>query len=86
MTYRCINAFAFGDGVYGNGYQAEDDDPILRTHADHFAKVEEPHLARAVEQAVATPGGLRSTSTAKKAPAKKAAPHVTPKSAQTEEN
>lgn len=75
MSQRCINAFAFDDKIYGNGVVVGDDDSILKTHADHFAEVDEsgPSQARAVEQAVAEPGGMRSTSK-KKAPAKKAAP------------
>lgn len=73
MSFRCINAFAFKDVVYPNGYQAEDDDPILKTHADHFAEVEHGFTARAVEQAEAKPGGLRATAP-KKSPAKKAGP------------
>lgn len=80
MSFRCINAFAFKDVVYPNGYQAEDDDPILKTHADHFAEVEQGFTARAVEQAEAKPGGLRATAP-KKQPAKKAAPAPAPKTA-----
>jgi hypothetical protein len=78
MSFRCINAFAFGDAVYGNGFQVEDDDPILKTHADHFAEVEHGFTGRAVEQAEAKPGGLRAT-TPKKQPAKKAPAAPTPK-------
>lgn len=71
MSYRCIDAFLFGDDVYPNGLEVADDAAILETHRGHFAKVDEPHQARAVEQASATPGGLRSK-TAHKSPAKKA--------------
>jgi hypothetical protein len=72
MSFRCINAFSFGDTVYANGYEAADGDPILKTHADHFAEVDNsPFVGRAVEQAVAEPGGLRAVSK-KKAPAKAA--------------
>ena len=80
MSYRCINAFAFDGVVYPNGFQAEDGDPILKSHGEHFAEVDEsgPLTARAVEQAVAEPGGLRAApkkkAPAKKAPAKAASP------------
>lgn len=73
MSHRCINAFAFEDKVFGNGIVVADDDPILTSHGDHFAEVDEIGAARAVEQAVAEPGGLRAAPR-KKAPAKKAAP------------
>lgn len=73
MSHRCIDAFVFDDRVYPNGIQVDDSDPILKTHAGHFAEVDESGPARAVEQAVAEPGGLRSApkkAAAKKAPAK----------------
>lgn len=72
MSHRCIDAFVFDDRVYPNGIQVDDSDPILKTHAGHFAEVDESGPARAVEQAVAEPGGLRSApkKAAKKAPAK----------------
>lgn len=76
MSFRCINAFVFGDVVYPNGFQAEDNDPILKTHGDHFAEVDQSVANRMVEQAEATPGGLRAKTPAKKAPAKKAAPKL----------
>jgi hypothetical protein len=71
VSFRCINAFMFGDNVYPNGYEAADDDPILRTHGDHFAEVDHSTLSRAVEQAVAEPGGMRAVSKGK-APVKTA--------------
>ncbi|GAS95469.1 uncharacterized protein RMCC_2435 [Mycolicibacterium canariasense] len=77
MSFRCINAFAYKDVVYPNGFQAEDDDPILKTHGEHFAAVDQGSATRAVEQAVARPDGLRAVP-AKKAPAKKAAPKPGP--------
>lgn len=73
MSHRCIDAFVFDDRVYPNGIQVDDSDPILKTHAGHFAEVDESGPARAVEQAVAEPGDLRSApkkAAAKKAPAK----------------
>lgn len=73
MSHRCIDAFVFDDRVYPNGIQVDDSDPILKTHAGHFAEVDESGPTRAVEQAVAEPGGLRSApkkAAAKKAPAK----------------
>lgn len=85
MSYRCINAFAYGDAVFGNGFQVEDGDAILKTHADHFAAVDESFVGRAVEQAEATPGGLRTASPKKKAaPAKKAAAHPAPEPSKSE--
>lgn len=78
MSFRCINAFAFGDHMYSNGYEAADDDPILRTHRDHFAEVE-ISPTRSVEQAVAEPGGMRAVT--KKKPPQKAAPKPGPKPA-----
>lgn len=80
MSHRCIDAFAFDDRVYPNGIQVDDNDPILKTHAAHFAEVDESGVSRAVEQAVAEPGGLRPApkrAPAKKAPAKAAAPKTT---------
>lgn len=79
MSFRCINAFAYNDVVYPNGYQVEDADAILKTHASHFAEVEQGFTARAVEQAEATPGGLRAKP-AKKAAAKKSPPAAPAKS------
>lgn len=73
MSFRCINAFVYQDAVYPNGLQVEDGADILKSHADHFAEVDESLPPRAVEQAEAAPGGMRATSK-KKAPAKKAAP------------
>lgn len=78
MSFRCINAFAYNDVVYPNGYQVEDADAILKTHAEHFAEVEVGFTARAVEQAEAKPEGLRATP--KKKSAAKAAPKIEPKS------
>jgi hypothetical protein len=75
MSFRCINAFAFQNQVYGNGLQVEDDAAILKTHRDHFAQVEQNFTARAVEQAEAKPEGLRATTKpAAKPEAKKAVP------------
>lgn len=68
MSFRCINAFVFGEKVFPNGYEAGDDDPILKSHRDHFAEVQAGSVGLAIEQATATPGGLRAT------PAKKATP------------
>lgn len=76
MSYRCVNAFVFADKMYANGCVIADDDAILRTHTDHFARVDETvAAAAAVEQAVAEPGGLRSVTPPKKKlppPAKRA--------------
>lgn len=86
MSHRCIDAFVFDERVYPNGIQVDDSDPILKTHAGHFAEVDESGVSRAVEQAVAEPGGLRSAP--KKAPAKKAAPAkaAAPKSTSPEDD
>lgn len=58
MSYRVVDAFVYLEAVYPGGRQVEDDDPILQTHAHHFAKVSEP-AAGAVETATAAPGELR---------------------------
>lgn len=71
MSHRCINAFEFGGVIYPGGLQVEDDDPILASHADCFAKVEVPPAQR-TEVASAAPKETRAP--AKKLPAKKAAP------------
>lgn len=84
MSHRCIDAFVFNERVYPNGIQIGDDDPILKTHADHFAEVDESTGFRAVEQAVAGPGGLRHAD--KKAPAKKAAPTKAAPKADSKDN
>ena len=72
MTFRCINAFAFGGEVYPNGFEADAGDPILKSHGAHFVEVERG-VGRAVEQAVAEPGGLRASSAPKKAAGQKPA-------------
>lgn len=72
MSFRCIDAFVFDDRVYPNGVQVADNDPILKTHSGHFAEVDESAPFRAVEQAVAEPGGLRAAPARKTAPAKAA--------------
>jgi len=78
MSYRCVEPFATAAGdVYGGGCVVSDDDPILRSHSGHFARVSEP--VQRTETATAAPGEHRSAP--KKAPAKKAAPHVEPKPA-----
>jgi hypothetical protein len=69
----------FADNVYPNGLEVADDAAILRSHADHFAQVEQPVLGRAVEQAVAEPGGMRAVSKAKKASPKPGPKPETPK-------
>lgn len=87
--YRCINAFAYGDQIYSGGVQVDDGDPILATHASHFARVEARPVARlaAVEEATAAPGERRALSTgvakktaAKKAPAKRTSAKEAPAS------
>lgn len=70
MSYRCTGAFLFADRVYSGGQQVEDDDPILRTHAEYFTKVDE--LTRAAETASAAPGEVRHAPVKKAPPAKKA--------------
>jgi hypothetical protein len=81
VSFRCINAFMFATSVYPNGLEVADDAAILRTHADHFAQVEQPTLGRSVEQAVAEPGGMRAVSKPKKA-----LPKPGPKSEPSKEN
>lgn len=76
MSYRCVEPFATATGdVYGGGCIVSDDDPILTTHASHFARVNEPVLR--TETATAAPSEHRAAP--KKAPAKKAAAHIEPK-------
>lgn len=75
-TYRCINAFAFGDRMYPGGSQVEEGDPILASHGAHFARVASQAV---VEATTAEPGARRDltppkTAVTKKAPAKKIAP------------
>lgn len=41
MSHRCINAFDYNNRVFPGGYQIEDNDPILDTHAAHFVRVGE---------------------------------------------
>lgn len=72
MSYRCTNAFVHGPNVYGGGAVVTDDDPILKTHAAHFVKVNEP--LSAVGSETASADAPRTPAPAKKAPAKKAAP------------
>lgn len=79
MSFRCINAFMFADNVYPNGLEVADDAAILRTHAGHFAQVDQPTLTRSVEQAVAEPGGMRAVSKPKKALPKPGPKPETPK-------
>ncbi|WP_280371156.1 hypothetical protein [Nocardia wallacei] len=79
MTFRCINAFAYGDRIVAGGVEVADDDPILASHAAHFVEVGQPAPAMrpSVEATTAAPGERRSLSTsgkptaARKAPAKK---------------
>lgn len=68
QLYRCTNPFAVVRAgvpeVYGADAEVLDDDPILKTHRDHF----EPAAARAlrrsrVEQATAAPNELRRVTT-----------------------
>lgn len=76
MTYRCRDAFAYGNPprVYTAGVLVGDEDPILKTHARLFEPVE-THVARResgvtsvtaapVESATAVPGEVRRTNTA----------------------
>lgn len=57
MSFRCTNAFLFADKLYPGGVLIADDDPILQTHAGHFAEVTYP--AAGVETATAAPGEKR---------------------------
>jgi len=61
VSFRCVNAFAYQEKVYGNAAVVEDNDPILATHASHFVRVEEP--VRAVETASAAPAEVRVVET-----------------------
>lgn len=68
MSYRCTNAFAYGDRVFPGGVEVADDDPILETHAANFSQVAD--LRPATETATAAPGSVRHHSSAKKPQAK----------------
>lgn len=58
MSHRCINAFLYDNRIYPGGLQVEDDNPILETHAAHFAKVEDSrHGGETTSQA---PGETRT--------------------------
>ena len=77
MSYRCVDPFVTAAGqVYPGGCSVSDSDPILQSHAGHFARVDESIQSARTETATAAPGEHRA---AKKAPAKKAAPQPEPK-------
>lgn len=56
MAYRCINAFSTESRTVAHGAEIEDDDPILKTHAEHFSHVHIP-MKPGIETATA---GTRS--------------------------
>ncbi len=58
MSYRCTNAFLYDGKVYAGGCSVDDTDPILRTHADNFVKVQE--VAGKSETASAAPAEVRT--------------------------
>lgn len=58
MSHRCINAFLYDNQVYPGGQLVADDHPILETHADFFAKVEDHRVGS--ETASQGPGELRA--------------------------
>ncbi|MCV7255335.1 hypothetical protein H7J86_24535 [Mycobacterium hackensackense] len=61
MSYRCINAFEFDRRIYPGGVLVADEDPILKTHRPHFAKVEDiPFGFAHTETATAAPGERRT--------------------------
>lgn len=68
QLYRCVNPFSVFRGqvpeVYGAGEEILDDNPILKTHPDHFEPATDRVLRRTrVEQATAAPNELRRIST-----------------------
>lgn len=87
MSFRCTNAFVFEDRVYPGGSQVGDDDPILKSHGDNFAKVDESAI-RATETTTAVPAEQRIVEPVgavepKKAPAKKATAKAATKNPET---
>lgn len=79
MKYRCNNAFFYGERLVAGGVEVDAEDPILRTHREHFVAVDgpapEPPAAR-TEVATAAPDEMRTLSAPKRAPGRgrKAAP------------
>jgi hypothetical protein len=82
VSHRCINAFEYANRIYPGGCEVADDDPILSSHREHFAKVDPVPSFVATETASATPGEKRAVepepkkAPPPKAPAKKAAPKI----------
>lgn len=73
QLFRCTNPFSvFRRGipeVYGAGEEVLDDNPILKTHRDHFEPAAERVLRRTrVEQATAAPNELRRVTTVEQEP------------------
>ncbi|WP_099024324.1 hypothetical protein [Mycolicibacterium palauense] len=62
MSHRCTNAFLYDGKVYAGGRQVADDDPILLTHSNHFAKVQDQRGGN--ETASQNPGEVRTPTSA----------------------
>ena len=62
MSYRCTNPFLYGERIFAGGALVPDDHPILQTHAEHFAKVEESHVG--TETASSGPSEVRTPTSA----------------------
>jgi hypothetical protein len=63
--WRCVNPFSIFRGgvpeVYADGHEVLDNDPILKTHRDHFEPAAERVTRRTpVEQTTAAPGEYRT--------------------------
>lgn len=80
MSYRCTNAFWFGEKVYSGGQSVDDDDPILKTHSENFTRVSESAGITAVETASAAPGEPRVHAEPQKKVAPKSAKPASSKS------
>lgn len=60
MSHRCTNAFEYASRIYPGGCQVADDDPILKTHAANFVRVET--VPAFTETATVVPGEQRAVS------------------------
>lgn len=78
MSYRCINAFQFGELTYPGGCEVDDSDPILQSHKTFFAQVDRPVAIRATETASAAPAELREHERPRRGRSRKQSPEVEP--------
>lgn len=78
MSYRCINAFQFGELTYPGGCEVDDNDPILQTHKTFFTQVDRPVAIRATETASAAPAEPREHERPRRGRSRKQSPEVEP--------